>query len=104
MSKYCFYVFRPPPPPSPASFIRPRVYPTGYYFYSALSSSDKKNQRWRLRRYELEQGAVTCPPKYARITASFLNFLSFFEHLLEFVCILNKMFGCFDLVFHVSFL
>lgn len=42
MSKYCFYVFRPPPPPSPASFFRPRVYPTGYYFYSPLSSSDKK--------------------------------------------------------------
>ena len=103
MSKYCFYVFRPPPPlPLPLSSglgSTPRV-TISTLPYPLLT----KNQRWRLRRYELEQGAVACPPKYAQITASFLNFLSFFEHLLEFVCILNKMFGCFDLVFHVSVL
>lgn len=60
-----FFVPRPLPlPPSSGLGSTPRV-TISTLPYPLLT----KNQRWRLRRYELEQGAVACPPKYARITA-----------------------------------
>ena len=59
MSKYCFSVFRPPPLPLPPSsgLGSTRRVTISTLPYPLLT----KNQRWRLRRYELNKEPSLAP-------------------------------------------